>query len=62
MTHHERVKLLCSSTVIKKTTFLQLKIMYTNMHQILPFDIVRAGDHCDRRISKQILPLLFMFG
>jgi len=28
----------------------------------LPFDTVRAGDHCDLRISRQILPLLFMFG
>ena len=25
-------------------------------------DTVRAGDHCDLRISKQILPLEFMFG
>ena len=27
-----------------------------------PFDIVNAGDHCDLNISKQILPLLFIFG
>lgn len=26
------------------------------------FDIVSAGDHCDRKISKQMLPLLLMFG
>lgn len=26
------------------------------------FDTVSAGDHCDRRMSKQILPLLFIFG
>lgn len=25
-------------------------------------EIVRAGLHCDRKISRQILPLLFMFG
>lgn len=25
-------------------------------------DTVSAGDHCDRRMSKQILPLLFIFG
>lgn len=29
---------------------------------LLPLDTVRAGDHCDRRMSKQILPLLFIFG
>lgn len=28
----------------------------------LPLDTVKAGDHCDLRISRQILPLLFMFG
>ena len=28
----------------------------------LPFDMVKAGLHCDRRMSKQILPLLFMLG
>lgn len=28
----------------------------------LPLDTVRAGDHWDLRISRQILPLLFMFG
>ena len=27
-----------------------------------PFDIVKAGDHCERKISKQILPLLFILG
>ena len=27
-----------------------------------PFEIVNAGDHCDRKISKQILPLLFILG
>ena len=26
------------------------------------FDMVRAGDHCDLRISRQILPLELMFG
>lgn len=25
-------------------------------------EIVRAGDHCDLKISKQMLPLLFIFG
>lgn len=25
-------------------------------------EIVKAGDHCDLRISRQILPLLFIFG
>lgn len=29
---------------------------------ILPFDIVNAGDHWDRNISKQMEPLLLMFG
>ena len=28
----------------------------------LPFEIVSAGLHWDRRISRQILPLLFMLG
>lgn len=28
----------------------------------LPLETVRAGDHCDLKISRQILPLLFMFG
>lgn len=26
------------------------------------FEIVRAGDHCDLKMSKQMLPLLFMLG
>ncbi|KAH9527377.1 hypothetical protein DERF_001395 [Dermatophagoides farinae] len=26
------------------------------------FEIVNAGDHCDRNISRHIEPLLFMFG
>jgi hypothetical protein len=30
--------------------------------EYLPFDIVNAGDHCDLKISKQILPLLLIFG
>lgn len=28
----------------------------------LPLETVRAGDHCDLKISRQILPLLFIFG
>lgn len=28
----------------------------------LPLEMVRAGDHCDRRISRQMLPLLLIFG
>lgn len=28
----------------------------------LPFDTVSAGDHCDLKMSRQMLPLLFMFG
>jgi len=28
----------------------------------LPFEMVSAGDHCARNISKQIDPLLFIFG
>lgn len=31
-------------------------------HHLVPFDIVKAGDHCDRNISRQMLPLLFMLG
>lgn len=27
-----------------------------------PLEIVNAGDHCDLRISKQMLPLLLIFG
>ncbi len=27
-----------------------------------PLLIVSAGDHCDRKISRHILPLLLMFG
>jgi hypothetical protein len=29
---------------------------------ILPLEIVKAGDHCDLRISRQMLPLLLIFG
>jgi hypothetical protein len=25
-------------------------------------EIVKAGDHCERKISKQMLPLLLIFG
>ena len=28
----------------------------------IPFEIVRAGDHCERNMSRQMLPLLFIFG
>lgn len=28
----------------------------------LPFEIVSAGDHWERSMSRQILPLLFMLG
>lgn len=28
----------------------------------LPLDMVRAGDHCDLKMSKQMLPLLLMLG
>jgi hypothetical protein len=28
----------------------------------LPFEIVSAGDHCDLKISKQMLPFELMFG
>lgn len=30
--------------------------------QKLPLEIVKAGDHCDLRISRQMLPLLLIFG
>jgi len=32
------------------------------LHGHKPLLIVSAGDHCDRSISRQILPLLLMFG
>lgn len=28
----------------------------------LPLDMVKAGDHCERNISRHMLPLLFIFG
>ena len=28
----------------------------------LPLDTVTAGDHCDLRMSRQMLPLLFILG
>ena len=28
----------------------------------IPFDMVRAGLHCDRRISRHMLPFELMFG
>ena len=28
----------------------------------LPLEMVRAGDHCDLRMSRQMLPLLLIFG
>ena len=30
--------------------------------KFLPLEIVSAGDHCDRSMSRQMLPLLLMFG
>jgi len=36
------------------------KAHHENAHR--PLLIVNAGDHCDRNISRHMLPLLFMFG
>lgn len=42
------------------------ELLYTqglrNKYRTSPFEIVNAGDHCERSISKQILPLLLIFG
>lgn len=35
-------------------------LLFKNFYK--PFDMVSAGDHCDLKISKQILPLLLIFG
>lgn len=37
-----------------------LKPIWTKLN--IPLDIVNAGDHCDLSISRQIEPLLFIFG
>ncbi len=39
-------------------------VMPTSTSQLsrLPLDIVRAGDHCERRMSRQIDPFELMFG
>lgn len=42
------------------TFYIILYDTITSKHS--PLEIVRAGDHCDLKISKQMLPLLFMFG
>lgn len=34
----------------------------TTLVLLLPLDMVSAGDHCERRISRQMEPLLFMLG
>lgn len=47
-----------------KTLQNTLVFMYcfTPVLKGLPLEIVNAGDHCDLRISKQMLPLLLIFG
>ena len=30
--------------------------------KLITFDTVKAGDHCDLRMSKQMAPLELMFG
>ena len=45
------------------TPLTEHKKLVTKIIQLfIPLDIVKAGDHCDLRMSKQILPLVFMFG
>ena len=37
-------------------------LFFNTSEKILPLEIVSAGDHCDRSMSRQMLPLLLMFG
>lgn len=52
----------------KNVTQSKLKAQYlaqdgkNSPSQKLPLEIVKAGDHCDLRISRQMLPLLLIFG
>lgn len=32
------------------------------LRSVSPLEMVNAGDHCDRKISRQMLPLLLIFG
>ena len=37
-------------------------LMFKEANDDLPLLMVRAGDHCERKISKHMLPLLLIFG
>lgn len=51
----------CNNTQNVPWQYMQLH-KYIIKSVSLPLETVRAGDHCDLKISRQILPLLFMFG
>lgn len=44
------------------TVYTCNKVVWYEMSFSSPLEIVNAGDHCDLRISKQMLPLLLIFG
>lgn len=37
-------------------------MIYLGYDKQLPLDMVSAGDHCERRMSRQMEPLLFILG
>ena len=46
----------------KLTIKLERALYYKNKRRKVPLEMVNAGDHCPLNISKQILPLAFIFG
>lgn len=46
----------------KNDVMIMMYTQYNNQETIVPFEIVSAGLHCDRNISRQMLPLEFIFG
>lgn len=59
--HFALIILYCAIRV--ETRQKKVGLQTVNVSQfVLPFETVSAGDHCDLRMSRQMLPLLFMFG
>lgn len=47
---------------LSQFSITQANVFSIGLSALLPLEIVSAGLHCDRNISRQILPLLFMLG
>ena len=50
-----------TASAIYLQPYVQLNV-WRPVRNCLPLEMVRAGDHCDRRMSRQMLPLLLIFG